>query len=478
MRISQNKILNLFILYLIITLPLLGSSIINLDFSGLESLSKMGKKMTKATQYRTKKTEKIVILFKTDKEVLEFHSKYVENNQDVKKVVDLIPKNIKPKIYIEENNSYEIIYNTSNEKLTFYYVLSPKEATFYSSSVMIFLSQNDLPVWSQKTTFRLKDTKPLMKEINFYEGTRQTIDYTYSDNNQVSKYEQFSYDDTFDIQPAVLLSNEEDKRLLNTSYPLISYIQNHILKLTEKYRNSKFEATISSQKYTLKEAEEHCDYLSIEGYNVWHLPREKELLSLSTNTALKLPNNNQVFIKKEYLHALPHVKNSKELTFWTSNLEVVGDYELGKIVSFAYSLDELQNAPLDLASDKKTKHYVICQKAQNPINIRWKNGNYISIFGNNFKTSPSLKLIGSFDDDDKESKIVDYKNGEVSFPLKKFLIVNQNNKILYILDLEKKEKIGSIKLKKNEKISLKQIKKSISPVSSTPIMEFKTNSLF
>ncbi len=461
MRISQNKILNLFILYSIITLPLWGSSIINLDFSGLESLSQMGKKMTKATQHKIKKPEKTIILFKTNKEVLDFHSNYIQNNQDVQKVVNIIPKNIKPTIYMEENNSYEIIYNTNNEKLTFYYILSPKKTTSYSSSVMIFLSQKDLPVWAQETTFRLDDLKPLMKKINFYDGTKQTIEYTYSHNNKVSIYEQFSIDDTFKIQPAVLLENEEDQRLLNTSYPLISYIQSRILKLTEKYRNSKFEATISSKKYTLKEAEEHCDYLSIDGYNVWRLPREKDLLSLSTNTALKSPNNNRVFIKKEYLSALPDVKNSEELTFWTSNLEVVDDYELGKIVSFAYSLDELQNTHLDLASDKKTKHYVICQKVQNPINIRWGNGNYISIFGNNFKTSPSLKLIGSFDMDDEDSKMIDYKNGEASFPLKNFLLLNQNNKILYILDLENKENFGSVPLNKDGNISIKQIKENL-----------------
>jgi len=440
MKTFQNKILNFFILNIILTLPILGSSIINLDFSKLESLSKMGKKMTKATQY---KTDTVVQIFKTKKEVLTFHNNYIKNNQDVQKIINLIPKDIKPKIYIEENNAYEIIYNTKNEKLTFYYILSSENSAFYSSSVMIFLSQKDLPVWSQRTEFNLDNFKPITKEINFYEGTKQTIIYTYSDNNSVSIYEQFSYDDTFDIQPVILLANEEDKRLLNTSYPLISYIQGYILKLTEQYRNSKFEKTISSQKYTLKEAEEHCDNLSIDGHVVWHLPREKDLLSLSTNTPIKQSNGNKVFIEKEYVNALPYVKNSKELTFWTSNLEIVDDYELGRVFSFAYSLDELQKIPIDLAVDKKTKHYVICQKAQNPINIRWENGNFISIFGNNFRLATELKLIGSFDMDDKEPKTIDYKNGEAYFPLKDFLIVNQNNKILYILDLEKRKKVGN-----------------------------------
>jgi len=454
-NIFKTTILSFFILSILLTPPLFADlPRVDLDLSGLDSLSKMGKKLTKASQYKTVK-EQEVLRFKTKQEVLTFHNDFVNANPDIARVINRIPKDIKPTIYLNQTNRYEVIYILNNEKLVFYYYFDSSLSNLY-----IQLTQNSIHVWTQITKFSSKNTStnskayPYTKKDHFFDGTVQKTEYTYNSDNSVSLYKRLSHDKVYKVQPIVLLAYEEGKRLINTQNPLASYIQSYVLDITQKYRNSKFEKTISSQKFTLKWAEEHCDSLSIDGYVVWHLPREKDLLSLSTNTPIKKPNGNLVYIKKDYFDTMPLTKDNEDLTFWTSNLTLENDYELGRVVSFSHSVDELENAPIDLASDKKTKHYVMCKKAQNPINIRWNSNRFISIYGNNYRLSPPLKLIGSFDMQDGEKKSIDVNNALVNFPLKDILIVSENNHTLYLLDLEKQKKVEEVKINNNTPFKL------------------------
>ncbi len=229
-----------------------------------------------------------------------------------------------------------------------------------------------------------------------------------------------------------------------------------------KIKNDLDFATVSKEKkFTLKEAYEKCDSLCINGESVWYLPTLKDMLTLSSNQAVNTENNISVYIKKEYLRLLPKVDNAEKLTFWTSNITIEAGYELGEIVSFAYSFDELENAPLDLSSDKKDKHFVLCKRADDTINIKWGEKNFISIYGNNFRLSKELRFIGSIDLDDKTPKIIDYKNSQAYFPLKNFLLILYKEDTLYILDLEKRRMVSKIDLKMLKHLYLKEIKKAI-----------------
>jgi len=449
-----KKFMNYFILYTITVLPLFGSSIISLDFSGLESLSRMGHNMTKATQNVEDKTDKIVIAFKPEKEVLDFHNKYIDKNPEIKNIINLIPA--KPQVFLEEDNIYEIIYFSKREKLKFTYYIDNNSKL---SNLYIMIEQQGIPVWTQENVFYERKLTPSRSREIFYDGTERILYYEYSKkNDKVNIRQELDYDEAYKLQETILLCNEEDQAIINTKLPISSYIQDFVINLKKSYRNSIFETSITNQKFTLQQAYKHCDSLSEDGFSIWYLPRVKDLFTLSTNNANQQENNTSIYIKKEYLKILPQVKNVEDLSFWTSNLSIEDGYELGEIVSFAYNLDELENSPLDLSSDKNTKHFVLCKKAEDVINIRWEDDKFLSIYGNNFRISPELKLIGSFDLEDKEPKIMDYKNCEAYFPLKDFLLLTYNGKILYILDLEKKEKVAKIILHKNQKLYLKQIK--------------------
>ncbi len=361
-----------------------------------------------------------------------------------------------PKIFIEDNNRYEVIYFSNIEKLRFTYYIN---GDLSLSSLNIVAEQQNIPPWIYESVFYDKKHTPSRSREFFYDGTVRTLYYEYSDkNDKVNIRQKLDYDKAHKLQDTVLLCNEEDKAVMDTKLPLGSYIQSFVIDLKKAYRDSEFETTMTNQKLTLKKAYRHCDELSIDGFNVWYLPTVKEMLTLSTNTPNRQENNTFVYIKKEYLKVLPQVKNVNDLTFWTSNLSVEDGYELGEIISFAYSLDELENAPLDLSSDKMTKHFVLCKKADDVINIRWKNDKFLSIYGNNFRLSSKLKFIGSFNLEDKKPKVIDYKNSEAYFPLKNFLLIVDNDKILYILDLSKRKKIADIKLNSDKKLYLKQLK--------------------
>ena len=445
-----KKISTLFPLLLLITFPLFGKPIIDLDFSGLESLSKMGKQLGKVPKIIYKKPSNV---FVTKEEVLAFHNDYVNAHPNIKSIVNLVTKNTKQTITLKENNLYEIQYNLENEQLRFYYYIdatSTKKA-IYLSNLYILLEQKSIPVWTQETKFFYEDTtlttfaQPYQSKEIFYNGTIKKTQYQYKDK-KINEYQKLSFDKAYRLQPVVLLAYEEYKAIIDTKQLFTSYIQSVLLKLEKKYRNSTFQTSISHEKLTLKEAEEHCDSLSIDGSVVWHLPREKDLISLSSNAPSKQSNGNTIFIQEDYIKIFPLINKDEELTFWTSNLEVIDKYELGKVISFSYSLDQLQNDPIDLVSDKKTKHYVICQKAENPINIRWGKYNFISIYGNNFRISPDLKLVGSFDFKNEKVQSINFKSSEAYFPLKDVLLIKQNDQTIYLLDLQKRKKIGKIKL--------------------------------
>jgi hypothetical protein len=451
----MKKILNSFQLFLIISMPLIGSPLINLDFSELESLSKMGKQLGKLSKNST--TQKVVIVFKNKKEVLNFHNKYVNKNPEIKSIVKLIPT--KPKIFIEENNLYEVIYINKSEKLSFSYYMNNDLSI---SSLYITIEQQSIPVWTQDSVFNDTKLTPSRSREIFYDGVVRTLYYEYSEKNtKVNIRQELDYDEIYKLQKTILLCNEEDQKIINTELPLSSYIQSFVMNLKKTYRNSVFETTITNQKFTLNEAYKHCNSLSEDGFSVWYLPTVKELLTLSTNVTNKQENNTSIYIKKEYLKVLPQIKNVEDLSFWTSNLSIESGYELGEIISFAYSLDELENSPLDLSSDKNSKHFVLCKKADDVINIRWEDDKFLSIYGNNFRLSPKLKFIGSFNLEDNKPEIIDYKNSEAYFPLKNFLLITYDNKILYILDLNKQKKIKQIKLYNNKKLYLKQIKTNL-----------------
>ena len=217
--------------------------------------------------------------------------------------------------------------------------------------------------------------------------------------------------------------------------------------------------SMKDKKLTLSKARKSCDNLSINGKSVWYLPTTKDILVLSTDTPCKLDDNITVYIKKEYLKLLPTVKNAQELTYWTSDLEIEDGYKLGNIISFAYSFSELQNSPLDLSSDKKERHYIVCKKANGVINIKWKQDKFISIYKNNFRLPSNLALVGSFDLKDKNSTTINLENPKIHFPLKRFLLVAEDKKI-YILDLKKEQYVTKMELS-NKIIHLKDIKEKI-----------------
>ena len=462
-----KKILNSFQLLLIISIPLIGNPLINLDFSGLESLSKMGKQLGKLSKNGIPKKETIV--FKNEKEVLTFHNKYININPEIKNILNLIPT--KPKIFIGENNLYKVTYINKGEKLTFSYYMNNYSSI---SNLYILIEQQSIPIWTQDSVFYDAKLTPSRSREIFYDGVVRTLYYEYSKKNtKVNIHQELDYDEAYKLQETILLSNEEDKKIINTHLPLSSYIQSFVMELREIYRNSIFETTMTNHKFTLNEGHKYCDSLSEDGFSVWYLPRVRELLSLSTNIANKQENNTYIYIKKEYLKVLPQVKDVKDLSFWTSNLSIENGYELGEIVSFAYSLNGLENSPLDLSSDKSSKHFVLCKKANDVINIRWEDDKFLSIYGNNFRLSPKLKFIGSFNLEDNKPEIVDYKNSEAYFPLKDFLLVTYDNKILYILDLNKQKKITQIILHNNKKLYLKQIKTNLLPLNH--LFQISTN---
>ena len=251
------------------------------------------------------------------------------------------------------------------------------------------------------------------------------------------------------------------KNLSKLSEDLNKLSKYKIEKTNKTFKNTLFEKETIDKKFTQEEAFKRCDSLSVDGQSVWYLPTFKDMLSLSSNKPLKMENNISVYIKKDYFQILPKVKTSDDLTFWTSNLTVENGYELGEIVSFAYSFNELENAPIDLSSDKRSKHFVICKKSDDVINIKWEDNKFLSIFGNNFRLSKKLKFIGSFDLEDKSPKIIDYKNSEAYFPLKNFLLILSDKNILYILDLENRKFISKIRIKKGEILYLLDLKKLI-----------------
>ena len=446
----------IFYCFLVITfsLNLWGGPIINLDFSGLAKLSDLGKALNSLSGMPPSSSDSnktSITTFHTKQEMLAFHNKYITHYKDLQNLLEIMKT--KPLISIKEGNLYEVIYTQNGEKITFSYVMNAQGSLH---SLFIILTQFDVPVWIQENTLYSDSLTPGISREIFYSGLIITSYYQHSkDIDGINIRKIIDYDEMYHVQNTTLLCHEEAQSFINTQLPLATYIQHKIMVIEKDYRDTTFDRSLSIERFTLQEAYEHCDALSIDAISVWYLPTRKELLELSSNQPSTLENNTSVYIKKEYLDIVPKVKNSDDLTFWTSNLSIIDGYELGEIISFAYSFDELENAPLDLSSDKKSKHFVWCKKADDVINIVWED-KFLSLYGNNFRLSLGLKFLASFDIDDDPNHMIDCNNDEAYFPLKNFLVLSDAT-TLYILDLQRKNLIVKSAIPKDKKVSLKNL---------------------